>query len=129
MFLFDPDELHEIAKASLDAGDRPAIIDAVIRELKARYPDAINDEVPWLYNNAGGAMGQMKLLHCSLREYILLFGTPIGTEGHSGRYSTEVYDFMLDGEMWCSAPASARTRGAWIVDRRASSATRRLRGR
>ncbi|MET0340528.1 MAG: hypothetical protein ABW252_05980, partial [Polyangiales bacterium] len=37
----------------------------------------------------------------SLTEYILLFGTPIGTEGHSGRYATEVFDFMLDGEMWC----------------------------
>ena len=49
-------------------------------------------------------MGQMKLLHCSMSEYILLFGTPIGTEGHSGRYATEVYDFMIDGEMWCYHP-------------------------
>ena len=57
-----------------------------------------------VFNNAGGAMGQMKLLHCSITEYVILFGTPIGTEGHSGRYGTEVYDFMLDGEMWCYHP-------------------------
>jgi len=110
MFIFDPDELHEIAKSSLDAGDRPAILDAVTSKLKARFPEHIDDGIPWLHNNAGGAMGQMKLLHCSLREYILIFGTPIGTEGHSGRYSTEVYDYMLDGEMWCSAADSTERR-------------------
>ncbi|BDB40178.1 hypothetical protein IWGMT90018_06240 [Mycobacterium kiyosense] len=46
-------------------------------------------------------MGQMKLLHASLTEYLILFGTPIGTEGHSGRYPTEVWDFVFDGQVWC----------------------------
>lgn len=46
-------------------------------------------------------MGQMKILHVSFSEYIILFGTPIGTEGHSGRYSAGVWDFVFDGEMWC----------------------------
>ncbi|MCA9635037.1 MAG: hypothetical protein KC420_03275 [Myxococcales bacterium] len=100
-YFFDPDELHQISRDALDAGDTEAIIDTVVRELKGRYPAQIRDDVPWMFNNAGGAMGQMKLLHCSLSEYILVFGTPIGTEGHSGRYRTEVYDFMLAGEMWC----------------------------
>ena len=43
----------------------------------------------------------MTLLHASLSEYLLFFGTPIGTEGHSGRYVTQVWDFMMEGEMWC----------------------------
>jgi C-8 sterol isomerase len=46
-------------------------------------------------------MGSMTLLHASLKEYLIFFGTPIGTEGHSGRYVTEVYDFVMQGEMWC----------------------------
>lgn len=102
--LFDPHELHDVSRRALDRGSTPAIIDAVIDELAERHPDHIRRDIPWLFNNAGGAMGQMKLLHCSLTEYILVFGTPIGTEGHSGRYLAEVHDFMLSGEMWCYTP-------------------------
>jgi hypothetical protein len=100
-YIFQPADLHEISKQAAQEKSRDSIIRSVSEELKRRYPKHIDLNVPWLFNNAGGAMGQIKLLHCSLSEYILLFGTPIGTEGHSGRYATEVYDFMLDGEMWC----------------------------
>ena len=100
-YLFDPDELHEISKRALTHKARADIIASVEQQLEQRYPGHISRGVPWLFNNAGGAMGQIKLLHCSLTEYILIFGTPSGTEGHSGRYGTEVFDFMLDGEMWC----------------------------
>ena len=31
-------------------------------------------------------MGAYCLLYSSLSEYVLLFGTPIGSGGHSGRY-------------------------------------------
>jgi hypothetical protein len=100
-YLFDPDKLHDVCRRAAQQGERGAIIDSVSAELKHLYPAHIELGVPWLFNNAGGAMGQIKLLHCSLSEYILIFGTPSGTEGHSGRYATEVFDFMLDGEMWC----------------------------
>ena len=42
----------------------------------------------------------MTILHGSLSEYVLIFGTSIGTEGFSGRYRLDIYDFMLAGEMW-----------------------------
>jgi C-8 sterol isomerase len=100
-YIFEPDTLHEISRHAAKQGERSAIIHSVSTELKRLYPRHIDLNVPWLFNNAGGAMGQIKLLHCSLSEYILIFGTPSGTEGHSGRYATEVFDFMLDGEMWC----------------------------
>lgn len=100
-YVFDPGELHAIAKQAVGKKPRSELFAAVEEQLAERYPKYISRDNPWLFNNAGGAMGQIKLLHCSLSEYILIFGTPIGTEGHSGRYGTEVYDFMLEGEMWC----------------------------
>jgi len=100
-YVFDPSDLHEIARAAIGKKPRSEMIAAVVDGLVAKYPKHIEPDGPWLFNNAGGAMGQIKILHSSLSEYILIFGTPIGTEGHSGRYGTEVYDFMLEGEMWC----------------------------
>jgi C-8 sterol isomerase len=31
---------------------------------------------------------------------LIIFGTPVGTEGFSGRYRLDIFDFMLAGEMW-----------------------------
>ncbi len=100
-YLFEPKVLHECANAGLNHQGE-AMFDAVTEELARRYPGHI-DTGPrkWIFNNAGGAMGQIAILHASLSEYVLIFGNPIGTEGHSGRYRTEVHDFMLSGEMWC----------------------------
>ena len=47
-----------------------------------------------------GAIGVMTLLHAFFSEYLIIFGTPIGTEGFSGRYRMEIHDFVLSGEIW-----------------------------
>ena len=98
--LFNPDELQAIASSAIGLR-RDEACDKIISELKSKYPRHIRDDLPWIFNNAGGAMGQMKILHVSFSEYLILFGTPIGTEGHSGRYAAGVWDFVFDGEMWC----------------------------
>jgi len=100
-YIFDPNALHAATRAVLDLGTPQAMFSALAEELAMCYPGHVRYDNTWLFNNAGGAMGVLSLLHGSLSEYALFFGTPIGTEGHSGRYLTEVYDFMLDGEMWC----------------------------
>lgn len=99
-FIFDPQVIH----ACVQSGLRPDLddaLDAITRALAERYPGLI-DQGPrdWIFNNAGGAMGQIHLLYASLTEYLLFFGTPVGTEGHSGRYDTEVYDVVIAGDMW-----------------------------
>jgi C-8 sterol isomerase len=53
-----------------------------------------------MFNLAAGATGMMTVLHGSLSEYLLLFGSPIGTEAFSGRYRLDIWDWVIAGEMW-----------------------------
>jgi C-8 sterol isomerase len=97
--LFEPREIHDLAVQHLGQPLEP-MFDAIIGDLSARYPGVISQDQPWIFSNAGGAMIQVKFLYASLNEYLLLFGTPVGTEGHSGRHPVAFYDTVLDGEAW-----------------------------
>jgi C-8 sterol isomerase len=100
-YAFDPEILHACAREGVGL-PLEAAFDAITAAVRAKYPAHVPERArDWIFNNAGGAMGQITVLHSSVTEYLLLFGTPIGTEGHSGRYRTEVWDFVFDGEMWC----------------------------
>jgi hypothetical protein len=98
--VFDPRKLWKIAKMATGHSTVKAF-EIIINELSEAYPGYIETKQNWVFNNAGGAMGQMAILHGSLREYIILFGSNQGTEGHSGRYKAEVFDFIFKGEMLC----------------------------
>jgi hypothetical protein len=99
-YVFDPEVLRTHVLDVLGQ-PRETMFDALTESLAKTYPGKIyTGKREWMFNNAGGAMGQMTFLHSSFNEYLTFFGTPIGTEGHSGRYATGVWDFVLDGEMW-----------------------------
>jgi C-8 sterol isomerase len=101
-YIFDPDVLQGIVN-NVIGQPIDVMISNIKDELDARYPKAILKHNDWIFNNAGGAMGQMLVLHASITEYVMIFGSPIGTEGHSGRFYAEDFFFILEGEQWAYA--------------------------
>lgn len=93
---------HKNAKNGVNNATATEVIAAVIKEVKAEYPSYINDKRGWILNNAGGAMGAMTVLHASFSEYVIIFGTPLGTEGHTGRFFAEDFFTIIHGEQWAS---------------------------
>ncbi|SCU78226.1 LANO_0A02454g1_1 [Lachancea nothofagi CBS 11611] len=113
-YAFDQDTLHAIANRVIathnSLGEKTtteALLKDVRDELALYYgDDYINKYVSeeWVFNNAGGAMGQMLILHASFSEYLILFGTAVGNEGHSGVHFADDYFTILKGTQYASLP-------------------------
>ena len=120
-YLFDPDVLRDCAARGIGLPLEEAF-DAITAALAEHYPGHI-DTGPrdWIYSCAGGAKGMMTLLHGSVREYVILFGSDVGTHGHSGIYRSEVDDWSSQG------PGGAR-RGSGRSGKSTSRAARPIAG-
>jgi hypothetical protein len=98
-YLFDPERLRDIARKAIGLS-HAEMVQVLCDELRRAYPGHISGDEGWIFSITAGATGVMKILHASLSEYVLIFGTPVGTEGFSGRYRMDIHDFQLAGEMW-----------------------------
>jgi len=98
-YIFDPEVIDQCALAGIGQ-PKPQMFDLIARAIEKHYPGTIYHDQPWIYSIAGGAMIQMKLYFASLDEYIMIWGTPIGSEGHSGRHRVAFWDTVIDGETW-----------------------------
>jgi len=105
-YIFDPPRLHALARTAIAAhdNDTAAIVRFIVDDLSQKHPGHVNLEEEWVINNAGGAMGAMYILHASITEYIIIFGTAVGTEGHTGQHPVDNYFHILTGTQTAYAP-------------------------
>ncbi|CAG7853740.1 C-8 sterol isomerase; AltName: Full=Delta-8--delta-7 sterol isomerase [Serendipita indica DSM 11827] len=109
-YIFDPTYLHELSRDAIahHGNQTGKMIDHIVTNLTATYGTKhINPrQDEWFFNNAGGAMGTMYVIHASVTEYLIIFGTPMGTEGHTGRHTADDYFNILVGEEWAALPGA-----------------------
>jgi C-8 sterol isomerase len=66
-YIFQPEHLHDLAKRGIAAhgNDTRGIVNYIVSELNEKVPRHINLDEDWVFNNAGGAMGAMYIIHAS----------------------------------------------------------------
>lgn len=69
-YIFSPDHLHDLSKRAIAAhgNDTRSVASFIANELHgdAKTTNHINLDEEWVFNNAGGAMGAMWILHASM---------------------------------------------------------------
>lgn len=68
-YIFNPTELGDLTQRALAAhgNDTRSVVVFIVDELSAKLPGGyINLDEEWVFNNAGGAMGAMYIIHASM---------------------------------------------------------------
>lgn len=66
-YVFETDHLHDLAQRGVarHGNDTRGIVKYIVDELNEKVPGYVNLDEDWVFNNAGGAMGGMYILHAS----------------------------------------------------------------
>ncbi|NXW10824.1 SGMR1 protein, partial [Fregetta grallaria] len=111
---FTPTEIAQLARHHAGL-DHELAFSKIIVELWKKHPGHIlpNEDLQWVFVNAGRWVGSMCLLHTSLTEYVLLFGTAIDTGDHSGQYWADISDTIISGTFWQWKEGTTRNEIYW----------------
>lgn len=83
-YIFEPEYLHDLSQRAISThgNDTKAVVSFIVDELGQKETGAyVNKDQEWVFNNAGGAMGAMYVIHASITEYLIIFGEcdPLGS--------------------------------------------------
>jgi homogentisate 1,2-dioxygenase len=76
-YIFKPADLHNLSQRAIAAhgNNTKEVVGYIVGELSGKLPGGyVNLEEEWIFNNAGGAMGAMYIIHASVTEYLIIFG-------------------------------------------------------
>lgn len=93
---------QDVGKEMVFKENPKAFLDEVHKRIYEAYPELVvpPKEGDWIFNSVGGSLAEIKILYCTTTEYLSLWGSPLATEGFSGRYpALDVWDIMLSGLM------------------------------
>ena len=68
-YIFDPTDLHQLSLRAIDryGNDTASVVSFIVNDLKSN--EELNPHISldqeWIFNNAGGAMGAMYIIHAS----------------------------------------------------------------
>lgn len=68
-YIFNPPQLHDLSQRAIAAhgNNTRAVVSYIVDELSASTASPhINLDEEWIFNNAGGAMGAMYIIHASM---------------------------------------------------------------
>ncbi|KAF4625607.1 hypothetical protein G7Y89_g12559 [Cudoniella acicularis] len=127
-YILSPPHLHDLSLRAIEAhgNDTASVVSFIVGELSEKFPGGyVNLDQEWIFNNAGGAMGAMYIIHASVTEYLIIFGTSphlfkgsdpvmkspirtirtaVGTEGHTGRHTADDYFHIIRGTQLAYTP-------------------------
>jgi len=67
-YIFNPPQLHDLSLRAIGAhgNDTRKVVEFIVSELSEKLPGGyVNLDEEWIFNNAGGAMGAMYIIHAS----------------------------------------------------------------
>src|SRR5687767_826564 len=66
-YVFDTTHLHDLSQRAIAAhgDDTRGVVAYIVKELHEKNPAHVNLNEEWVFNNAGGAMGAMYIIHAS----------------------------------------------------------------